>query len=77
MPASKSSVPPGSTRASREATVVALAYTVFGNREKSTRWLQLANDQLGGSTPMSVLSSQTGEQKVISLLWGIDEGIYS
>jgi putative toxin-antitoxin system antitoxin component (TIGR02293 family) len=61
----------------RIASMTALADKIFGGREKSMLWLQSANERLRRRTPLSVLRTKVGERMVKSLLWGIDEGVYS
>ena len=68
--------------ASREETdgaarVIALAVQVFGNVNKADLWLQAADDRLAGQTPLSMLETESGGKLVESLLWSIDEGVYS
>jgi putative toxin-antitoxin system antitoxin component (TIGR02293 family) len=64
-------------RAVRVATVVALADKVFGNEEKALLWLRSHNDRLGERTPLHMLGTEAGGRLVESLLWQIDEGVYS
>jgi uncharacterized protein (DUF2384 family) len=41
------------------------------------RWLRTDNSRLGDRTPLSLLQTESGGRLVESMLWGIDEGIYS
>jgi putative toxin-antitoxin system antitoxin component (TIGR02293 family) len=61
----------------RVARIVALADTVFNNHEKGLLWLRTPDDRLAGRTPMSLLHTETGGRLIESLLWQIDEGVYS
>ncbi len=69
--------PEETDRAVRVASVIALADRVFGNEEKALLWLRSADDRLGDRTPLSLLQTESGGRLVESLLWQIDEGIYS
>lgn len=61
----------------RVARIAALADEVFGNHEKGLLWLRQKDDRIGGRTPMSLLQTDAGGRVVESLLWQIDEGVYS
>lgn len=64
-------------RAVRVASVIALADRVFGNEDKALLWLRSAHDSLGERAPLSMLGTESGGRLVESLLWQIDEGVYS
>jgi putative toxin-antitoxin system antitoxin component (TIGR02293 family) len=64
-------------RAVRVASIIRLAETVFGSQEKALRWLRGADDRLGDRTPLSLLQTEPGGRLVESMLWGIDEGVFS
>jgi putative toxin-antitoxin system antitoxin component (TIGR02293 family) len=64
-------------RAVRVASLIALADQVFGDRDKAMLWLRTSDDRLGERTPLSMLRTESGGRLVESLLWGIDEGVYS
>jgi len=40
-------------------------------------WLRSVDDRLGERTPLSLLATESGGRLVESLLWAIDEGVYS
>jgi putative toxin-antitoxin system antitoxin component (TIGR02293 family) len=69
--------PEETDRAVRVASTIALADEVFGNEEKALLWLRTPDDRLGERTPLSMLGTESGGRLVESLLWGIDEGVYS
>lgn len=64
-------------RALRVARIVDLADRVFGSRTKALLWLRSADDRLDHRTPMQMLANESGGRLVESLLWQIDEGIYT
>ncbi len=64
-------------RALRVARVVNLADKVFGSRMKALLWLRSADDRLDHRTPMQMLVNESGGRLVESMLWQIDEGIYT
>jgi putative toxin-antitoxin system antitoxin component (TIGR02293 family) len=59
------------------ASIIRLAERVFGNPEKAMGWLRFSNNRLGDRTPLSMLTTESGGRLVESMLWGIDEGIFS
>ena len=61
----------------RVARILALAESIFGNRQKALIWLRTPDDELNGKTPMRMLQTESGARLVEQLLWGIDEGVYS
>lgn len=64
-------------RALRVARIVDLADRVFGSRLKALLWLRSADDRLENRTPMQMLANESGGRLVESMLWQIDEGIYT
>jgi putative toxin-antitoxin system antitoxin component (TIGR02293 family) len=64
-------------RAVRVARIVALAEDVFGNHDKALLWLRSPDDRMAGRTPLNMLPSESGGRLVESMLWALDEGIYS
>jgi putative toxin-antitoxin system antitoxin component (TIGR02293 family) len=64
-------------RAVRVASVMALADQIFGDEAKALLWLRSPDDRLGERTPLSLLRTDAGGRLVESLLWAIDEGVYS
>jgi putative toxin-antitoxin system antitoxin component (TIGR02293 family) len=63
-------------KALRLARIVAEADRVFGNPEKSSRWLRRPNAALGNLTPLDLLKSETGARAVDDLLGQIDHGMF-
>ncbi len=61
----------------RVARIVALAEDVFGNWEKAFLWLRTPDDRMNDRTPLSLLQTEAGGRYIESLLWQIDEGMYS
>jgi len=61
----------------RIAWIGALAETVFGDKEKATRWLHKPNRALSGRTPLSLLDTTIGFQEVKTTLGRIEHGVYS
>ena len=53
--------------------VVDLANRVFGDAAKAAEWLNQPRLQLGGRTPMAVLSTAGGARRVEELLAQIDD----
>ena len=51
------------------------AHRVFGNPEKSDRWMRKPNSALSGQTPLELLTSETGARTVDELLGQIDHGM--
>ena len=64
-------------RALRVARIVDLADRVFGSRSKALLWLRSTDDRLDDRTPMQMLVNENGGRLVESMLWQIDEGIYT
>jgi putative toxin-antitoxin system antitoxin component (TIGR02293 family) len=61
----------------RVARVVTLAEEVFGDHEKALLWLRAPDDGIGHRSPMSMLQTESGGRLVESMLWQIDEGVYT
>jgi putative toxin-antitoxin system antitoxin component (TIGR02293 family) len=66
-----------SDRLVRVARVVALGEEVFGDRERALLWLRLPDDRIGSRSPMSLLQTESGGRLVETMLWQIDENVYS
>ena len=64
-------------RVVRAARVLALAEDVFADRGKALLWLRTPDDRIDNRKPMSLLQTETGGRVVESMLWQIDEGVYS
>jgi putative toxin-antitoxin system antitoxin component (TIGR02293 family) len=61
----------------RLARIVTLAESVLGNHAKALLWLRTKDERIGGRRPLSMLQTEAGRRLVESMLWQIDEGIYS
>jgi putative toxin-antitoxin system antitoxin component (TIGR02293 family) len=61
----------------RVARIVALADEIFGNHAKALLWLRTEDDRISGRRPLSMLQTEAGGRVVESMLWQIDEGVYS
>ena len=61
----------------RVARIVALADEVFGDHSKALLWLRTGDDRIGGRRPLSLLRTDAGGRLIESMLWQIDEGVYS
>jgi putative toxin-antitoxin system antitoxin component (TIGR02293 family) len=64
-------------RAVRVARIVAMAGEVFGSPDKALLWLRSPDDRLANRTPLNMLHTESGGRLVESMLWQLDEGIYS
>lgn len=61
----------------RVARIIAIAEQVFGDHEKALAWLRSVDERLNDRTPLSMIHTESGGRLVESMLWQIDEGIYS
>jgi putative toxin-antitoxin system antitoxin component (TIGR02293 family) len=61
----------------RVARIVALADDIFGDHLKALLWLRTEDDRIGGRRPLSMLQTDAGGRLIESMLWQIDEGVYS
>ncbi len=66
-----------SDRAVRVARIAATAEQVFGDVEKSWRWLRRPMRQLGGRTPIAMLATEVGARVVEEVLARIDYGMFA
>lgn len=66
-----------SERAYRVASILALAESVMGDRDRALSWLTAPKRSLGGETPMDLLDTEPGARAVEELLYGIDEGYFA
>jgi len=69
--------PEESERAARVSRMLTLAASVFGSRVKALGWLRSPQKRLGGLTPMSLLSGESGGRIVEEALIQIDEGYFA
>jgi putative toxin-antitoxin system antitoxin component (TIGR02293 family) len=49
---------------------------VFGNKEKSLRFLRLPKQRLGGRIPLELLRTEVGGNLVDGMLWQIADGVF-
>jgi putative toxin-antitoxin system antitoxin component (TIGR02293 family) len=63
-----------SDRLFRVAHITAMAMVVFGNDEKSKRWLSKPNDHFSGKSPIAMLSTTQESRRVEEMLIKIAEG---
>jgi putative toxin-antitoxin system antitoxin component (TIGR02293 family) len=61
----------------RVARTVLLAENVFGDHDKALLWLRTPDDRIAGRKPIIMLKTDAGARVVESMLWAIDEGVYS
>ena len=64
-----------SDRAVRLARLAALAEQVFGEIDRSRRWLRATKRQFHGRTPLQLMATEAGARLVEELLYRIDEGM--
>ncbi len=69
--------PVESDRLYRIADVAARAEEVLGGEPKAVTWLHAANRALEGETPLRMLDTEVGYQRVKDVLGRIDQGVYS
>jgi putative toxin-antitoxin system antitoxin component (TIGR02293 family) len=64
-------------RAVRVGRVLAQAEQVFGSHDKALLWLRTPDERLNDRTPLSMLPTEAGGRLVESMLWQIDDGVYT
>jgi putative toxin-antitoxin system antitoxin component (TIGR02293 family) len=64
-----------SDRAVRLARTTALAEQVFGDAERTWRWLRAPKRQFRGRSPLQLLATEAGARLVEELLYRVDEGM--
>jgi len=64
-----------SDRVVRLARIAALSEHVFGDPDRSWRWLRAAKRQFQGRSPLQLLATEAGARVVEELLYRIDEGM--
>jgi putative toxin-antitoxin system antitoxin component (TIGR02293 family) len=65
-----------SDRVLRLVRILAIAETIYGNRERALVWLRRPHPRLGERSPISLVKTDTGSRMVEELLTQIDEGMY-
>jgi putative toxin-antitoxin system antitoxin component (TIGR02293 family) len=66
-----------SDRLYRVARIAAFAEEVLGSAQAAERWLKEPIPALGRVTPLSLLDTDEGAQRVTDILGRIDHGVYS
>lgn len=66
-----------SERLLRLARAMATATDVLGDRKEAAGWLQRPHPVLGDASPISLLDTDIGLQKVLDILSRIEYGVYS
>jgi len=64
-------------RAVRVGRVLSQAELVFGSHDKALLWLRTPDERLNNRTPLSMLPTEAGGRVVESMLWQIDDGVYT
>ncbi len=64
-----------SDRAVRLARITALAEQVFGESERSWRWMRQSKRRFGGRSPIELLETEAGARLIEELLYQIDDGM--
>lgn len=64
-----------SDRVIRVARIAALGEEVFGDQDRSLRWLRTDKRQLQGRSPLQLVTTEAGARVVEELLHRIDEGM--
>jgi putative toxin-antitoxin system antitoxin component (TIGR02293 family) len=57
-------------------TVTARAIEIFGTREKAIRWLRTPLPSLADRTPLSMLNTADGIERVEDVLGRIEQGVW-
>ncbi len=66
----------GDLRAIADQDVLLRAIEVMGSHDKALRWLNKPIRALGSQTPISLLSTPEGKQKVLIVLGRLEHGVY-
>lgn len=69
--------PATSDRIVRLARVLALATDVLERRDHAVEWLREPADALDGRTPLKVMTTDLGAEKVTNMLYQMEYGIYA
>lgn len=69
--------PAESDRVLRLARIAARAGEVFGDRDKARRWFHKPNRALGNVSPLSLVDTDIGAQKIEDILLRIEHGVLS
>ncbi|MGH8285505.1 MAG: type II RES/Xre toxin-antitoxin system antitoxin [Steroidobacteraceae bacterium] len=66
-----------SDRLVRLARILALATDVLESQEHAVAWLREASDALGGRTPLELMTTDVGAEKVTNMLYQLEHGVYA
>jgi putative toxin-antitoxin system antitoxin component (TIGR02293 family) len=66
-----------SDRLVRLARILALAVDVLESQEHAVAWLREPSDALGGRTPLGVVTTDVGAERVTNMLYQMEHGIYA
>jgi putative toxin-antitoxin system antitoxin component (TIGR02293 family) len=69
--------PATSDRLVRLARILALATDVLESQEHAVGWLREPGDALGGRTPLEIMTTDVGAEKVTNMLYQMEHGIYA
>ena len=66
-----------SDKAVRVARITAMAEQVFGEPERSWRWLRKPKRRFDGKTPVEMLATEAGARLVEEMIGQIEHGIFA
>ena len=66
-----------SDRLVRLARILALAKNVLENHENAVAWLREPSDALSGRTPLELVTTDIGAEKITNMLYQMEYGIYA
>jgi putative toxin-antitoxin system antitoxin component (TIGR02293 family) len=69
--------PGTSDRLVRLARILALAVAVLESRENAVAWLREPSDALRGRSPLAVIATDPGAEKVANMLYQMEHGVYA
>jgi len=69
--------PAVSDRVARLGRILGLAEEVLENRSHAVAWLREPSDSLGARTPLEILATDAGAEKVSNLLYQMEHGLYA
>jgi putative toxin-antitoxin system antitoxin component (TIGR02293 family) len=66
-----------SDRLVRLARILALAIDVLESQEHAVAWLREPSDALDGRTPLGIVTTDVGAERVSNMLYQMEHGIYA
>jgi putative toxin-antitoxin system antitoxin component (TIGR02293 family) len=69
--------PATSDRLVRLARILALATDVLESQAHAVEWLREPSDVFGGRTPLEIMTTDIGAEKVTNMLYQMEHGIYA